>query len=106
MKLVTFVQDEKRESVGVLLEDSASIADLSPDFTDMLSLIDAGGEALEFARNIQADERRHIALSSVRLRAPLPVPRQIRDCMLFEKHLRQAAATFVRIASVEVTDSS
>lgn len=97
MKLVTFLQGEDRESVGVLLDDLTTIVDLTPDFVDMLSLIDGGDAALQRARSAMEEENRRIPLSAVRLKAPLPVPRQIRDCMLFEKHLLQASAAFVRM---------
>lgn len=97
VKLITFVQDNGPEKVGALLDDDATVVDLSEDFSRMLDLIDAGPAGLEAARRRVAEAGRTLALNAVSLRAPLPVPRQIRDCMLFEKHLQQAGAQFVRM---------
>lgn len=96
MKLITFVQDNGPEKVGALLDD-ATVVDLSHDFPRMLDLIDAGPAGLETARRLVAEAGRTLALNAVSLRAPLPVPRQIRDCMLFEQHLQQAGEQFVRM---------
>ncbi|MBI9082018.1 MAG: fumarylacetoacetate hydrolase family protein [Desulfobacterales bacterium] len=97
MKLVTFVHENGPEKVGAMLDDETTLVDLSDDFPRMLDLIDAGPDGLETARKAVASAERTLPLRSVSLRAPLPVPRQIRDCMLFEKHLRQAGEQFVRM---------
>lgn len=95
MKLVTFRDlDGATDRLGVVLGDGA-IAALDPGrnpvFASMLALIDAGPEGLEAARDALSSAPR-LPAETVRLRAPLPRPRQIRDALSFEKHLRQARA--------------
>lgn len=96
MKLVTFFSGPCQH-IGALLSDGRTIvdftsADPSPWFHDMLSLIDGGCNALVRAREL-ADKATHtVDISEVRLCAPVPQPRQMRDFLVFEKHLRQARA--------------
>lgn len=97
MKLLTFDHQGNRH-IGALLADSAAISDLTasepsaPHFRDMLALIDGGAEALAEARALVERPRVQLSLSAVRLLAPVPEPRQMRDFLCFEKHLRQARA--------------
>lgn len=98
MKLLSFDSpDAARVRVGVLSSDEQTVLDLkvaagsehAEIFDDMLSLIDAGDDGLKYAEDIRKSwptsaER---ALSSLRILAPIPVPRQIRDCLVFEEHL-------------------
>ena len=58
----------------------------------MLALIDGGADALAQAQTIAAAPRTIARLSDVRLRSPVPEPRQMRDFLSFEKHVRQARA--------------
>jgi 2-keto-4-pentenoate hydratase/2-oxohepta-3-ene-1,7-dioic acid hydratase in catechol pathway len=97
MKLVTFDVPGGEQHIGALLADGERIVDLTassdvPAFRDMLSLIDGGEAALDRARALLARPRSGVAVArqDVRLRAPLPVPRQMRDFLAFERHLRQA----------------
>jgi len=97
MKLVTFVTQENQTHIGAVSPGNGVLVDFTaasgePCFRDMLSLIDAGDRGLERARELL--ERRTVEreISRVRLLAPLPVPRQMRDFLVFEKHLRQARA--------------
>lgn len=73
-----------------------AIVDLSTSFDSMLALIDGGAEALAHARASVAAARDVVALSEVRLEAPL-MPRQMRDMMSFEQHYRQSLAQAVRM---------
>lgn len=91
MKLVTFLS-QGREKIGALQEDLSTIADLSDKFPDMLTLIDGGSPALDEARRAAGSPSAKVQLADVALRAPVPVPRQVRDCMCFEKHVKQAFA--------------
>jgi 2-keto-4-pentenoate hydratase/2-oxohepta-3-ene-1,7-dioic acid hydratase in catechol pathway len=97
MKLLTFEHNGTRH-IGALLADSRTVSDFTasepsaPHFRDMLSLIDAGAEASAEARDLVARPKVRLALSAVRLLAPIPEPRQMRDFLCFEKHLRQARA--------------
>jgi 2-keto-4-pentenoate hydratase/2-oxohepta-3-ene-1,7-dioic acid hydratase in catechol pathway len=103
MKFATFVGFNKRPQLGVVDVEQRIVLSLSaayaqahgrthPDFADMLSLIDAAGPGLERAAELarkwppEASED----LDQVKLLAPLPIPRQIRDCMAFEEHVRNS----------------
>ena len=106
MKLVTFRDAQGHERIGSLAPGSV-IVDLAAGdsavgptpqawFHDMLALIDGGEPALDRARAVsEAVVARGIAEATVpagsaTLLAPVPVPRQMRDCLSFEKHLVQA----------------
>lgn len=96
MKLITF-DTSGEQHVGALLDDLQTVVDLTasdaaPHYRTMLALIDGGDAALERARQLVASPRATVPLASVRLRAPLPEPRQMRDFLSFEKHVRQARA--------------
>jgi 2-keto-4-pentenoate hydratase/2-oxohepta-3-ene-1,7-dioic acid hydratase in catechol pathway len=93
MKLTTFLTADGSEHIGAVLPDESRVVDFtasdpSPAFRDMLSLIDGGPAALAKARTLKQSH----ALSSVKLLAPLPRPRRLRDCLAFEKHVRQSRA--------------
>jgi 2-keto-4-pentenoate hydratase/2-oxohepta-3-ene-1,7-dioic acid hydratase in catechol pathway len=96
MKLVTFETNGARH-IGAMLADGKTIADFgasssAPHFRDMLALIDGGAAALDEARTIVASPKTTASLDAVKLLAPVPEPRQMRDFLCFEKHLRQARA--------------
>ncbi|HET9903889.1 MAG TPA: fumarylacetoacetate hydrolase family protein [Xanthobacteraceae bacterium] len=92
MKLATFVNAQGKPTVGIVDTARDAILDLAPEFTDMLALIDAGPAGLEKARALAAQwpENRARPLKGTRLLAPLPEPRQMRDCLVFEAHLRNS----------------
>ena len=69
----------------------------------MLALIDGGAAALAEARAVEASPKATVALAEVRLRAPVPEPRQMRDFLCFEKHLVQAFEAVAKLASTGVT---
>ena len=108
MKLATFVSLDGREPrLGVVTPDETAIVDVArerertsggaaPELSSMQALIEGGHDAVELARDLATRPGAlSIALSDVRLLAPLPLPVQIRDCMCFEEHLTgsmQAAA--------------
>jgi len=96
MKLLTF-KTQGSEHIGALLDDGKTVADFTaasdaPPFRGMLELIDGGPAALEQAAELARQARSTVGLASVELCSPLPVPRQIRDFLAFEKHIRQARA--------------
>lgn len=97
MKLVSFITQGGAEHIGSVIDEGRTVidftaSDASPVFRSMLDLIDAGTEGLE--RAAQTERRGAVghSIDQVRLRAPLPEPRQMRDFLSFEKHLRQARA--------------
>ena len=98
MKLVTFLAPEGQQHIGALSDDAASIVDFtasdpSPHFHNMLALIDGGPDALDRARKLKESSKSIVVpQAGQRLLAPVPEPRQMRDCLCFEKHIRQASA--------------
>jgi 2-keto-4-pentenoate hydratase/2-oxohepta-3-ene-1,7-dioic acid hydratase in catechol pathway len=106
MRLVTFNQADRGAHVGALVDGDRSIVDLrlaaergnrpAQTFRTMLALIDGGERALDDARalldqavNAGIDDA-IVARDDVALLAPVPVPRQMRDFLCFEQHLRNA----------------
>lgn len=96
MKLITFTKEGGDEKVGALLDDLKTIVDLSNHFSSMLDLIDGQEASLTIAGKAVAEKKKTISIDTVRLLAPIPRPRQMRDCMLFEKHLKQAGQQIAR----------
>jgi 2-keto-4-pentenoate hydratase/2-oxohepta-3-ene-1,7-dioic acid hydratase in catechol pathway len=107
MKLATFIDPAHHTAIGAVDTASQTVLALqaahrqhkgsdSPHLVDMLALMDGGEAALALAREIEhlgagAGPHRH-ALASVKLLAPVPVPRQIRDFNNAEDHMRNAPA--------------
>ena len=108
MKLITYESDG-RQRVGVLRgAGEEMIVDLAagvrhigreqdaPHMSSMLTLIEGGAAALELAREVLATAEKggsvwgDVPAGSVRWKAPLPVPPQLRDCMMFEEHLQNS----------------
>jgi 2-keto-4-pentenoate hydratase/2-oxohepta-3-ene-1,7-dioic acid hydratase in catechol pathway len=103
VRLVTFVDSSGTERIGALFDNDRRIADLASAeaqsgrpgtnaFANMLALIDGGEPALDRARNLLAQVAAGsldtaVASDAVRLLAPIPVPRQMRDFLCFEQHL-------------------
>lgn len=91
MKLVTFVASGV-ERIGAIHADGFvvdfSAADTALPRT-MQALIEAGDDALAAGRSWldKAPAHARVAMDDVRLRAPLPAPRRLRDAFLFLEHL-------------------
>jgi 2-keto-4-pentenoate hydratase/2-oxohepta-3-ene-1,7-dioic acid hydratase in catechol pathway len=102
MKLVTFERvgpagDGGVPHVGAIVAAGERVvdftaADPSPWFHDMLALIDGGEPALDRARALERAAAHTLAMGEVRLLAPIPVPRRLRDFLSFEQHVRQSRA--------------
>jgi 2-keto-4-pentenoate hydratase/2-oxohepta-3-ene-1,7-dioic acid hydratase in catechol pathway len=108
MKLVTFEINQARH-IGAMLADGNTIADFTaassaPHFRDMLALIDGGAAALEEARALEKSPKATVALPAATLLAPVLEPRQMRDFLCFEQHLRQARANRYLFAGGERGD--
>jgi 2-keto-4-pentenoate hydratase/2-oxohepta-3-ene-1,7-dioic acid hydratase in catechol pathway len=99
MKLCTFITGGRGVSIGVVDVARGSILDLqlaaarkplgsSESFSDMLTLIEGLPGSLERARELEAAWPRDasVPLAGATLLAPLPEPRQMRDCLVFEEH--------------------
>ena len=105
MKLATFLDSSGAPAIGVVDPARGAVLDLAAasrargpqadeKFADMLALIDAGPAGLDTARQLAAAWPREaaVALAGLRLLAPLPLPRQMRDCLVFEDHLKNGMA--------------
>lgn len=99
MKLATFENLSGRRKIGVVLEGGVlDLADAhvrirkgtAVHLTEMLALIDAGEHGLDQVRFLvdQMPEESLFPFDRIKLLAPLPLPRQIRDFLLFEEHLK------------------
>lgn len=92
MKLVTYRHEDQQDRLGVLVDDDQRVVDCAsalpdePVLTSMQALMDAGQHGLRIVRDL-AHSVPSIPLADVRLRPPVPVPAQVRDCMCFEEHL-------------------
>jgi 2-keto-4-pentenoate hydratase/2-oxohepta-3-ene-1,7-dioic acid hydratase in catechol pathway len=96
MKLATFIGRNDAPAIGVVDTARGAVLDLSAagaTHTDMLALIDAGEAGLAQVRRLAAAWPREaeIPLAGLRLLAPL-LPRQMRDCLVFEDHLKNGMA--------------
>jgi 2-keto-4-pentenoate hydratase/2-oxohepta-3-ene-1,7-dioic acid hydratase in catechol pathway len=95
MRLLTFL--EAGEHRLGRLDGGDSVVDLtaigSPRLANMLAYLDGGDTARGEAETATSPTRR---LDELTLLAPLPRPRSVRDCMVFERHIVQATRTIVR----------
>src|SRR5438552_19033878 len=105
MRLVTYVDTQGAERAGALIDGDSAVLSLqlasqhrhggnASELSSVLALIEAGPPALEAARALveRAPREAVVPRASVRLRAPLQPPPQMRDCSCFELHLRQSFA--------------
>lgn len=109
MKLVTFERGAARH-IGDYKAKTGLVLDLTeasgndPAFATMMDLIDGGEAALTHAREMCADaglQAKHaVPEDRIRLLAPLPVPRQIRDFSVFPGHIKQAPRGMRRLAAL------
>jgi 2-keto-4-pentenoate hydratase/2-oxohepta-3-ene-1,7-dioic acid hydratase in catechol pathway len=109
MKLVTFETRDGARHIGAVLPGEReavdfTASDAAPHFRDMLALIDGGTPALEQARALVAKAPRRMPLDKVRLLAPVPEPRQMRDFLSFEKHVRNARANMPTLSGGQRLD--
>ncbi|MGG1943333.1 fumarylacetoacetate hydrolase family protein [Trinickia sp. NRRL B-1857] len=105
MKLVTYRRGERGFRAGALVDDGASIIDLSaasahadargvadPRFDSVLAMIGGADAALERAYELvrSAPASARVPRAEAILDAPVQPPVQMRDCLCFEGHLIQA----------------
>lgn len=93
MKFLTFL-NASAPHLGALAPDGG-IVDLTgrsnvPALQSMLALIDAGEYGLAQAQRLVAEATATIDPHTVEWLAPLPRPRQMRDFLVFEEHMRMA----------------
>jgi 2-keto-4-pentenoate hydratase/2-oxohepta-3-ene-1,7-dioic acid hydratase in catechol pathway len=112
VKLITFELAPGILRLGALrADDETRIVDLAAgaaaigvkqtsELSSMLALIEAGPAGLGLANQVMAAAAGSaadtswagIAASSVKWRSPMPVPPQLRDCLMFEEHLLNSYA--------------
>jgi 2-keto-4-pentenoate hydratase/2-oxohepta-3-ene-1,7-dioic acid hydratase in catechol pathway len=119
VKLASF-QVAESVHVGIVHSSETKIFDLTKAarddnragmaFSSMLDLIDGGRAALECAQDVFArrsdDPRFELKVEVARLLAPLPEPRQMRDFMVFEKHILQSSRGMKRLVARASGDES
>ena len=101
MRLITFVSNGE-EALGAWIDHDSQIVHLAraaqlngapePGFSSMISLIEAGPQIWDKARDLveRAMPDALLETKDSRLLAPLPRPTQIRDCLCFPAHLEGA----------------
>lgn len=122
MKLITFEVPSGALKLGALRDDSEGlIIDLAAGALDiglensslasMLSLIEAGpggfqiaSEVVDAAKMMQHREWAGISSSSIKWKSPLPVPPQLRDCLMFEEHLLNSYAMLRKTLAEQEAD--
>jgi 2-keto-4-pentenoate hydratase/2-oxohepta-3-ene-1,7-dioic acid hydratase in catechol pathway len=110
MKLATYAGPEGRPTLGLVDIERMSMLDLAaasaglrgsadPVLMSMLALIEAGPEGLATVQALANEWQDKFAspLRSLRLLSPLPVPPQVRDCLVFEQHLVNAQAQWEKM---------
>lgn len=105
MKFATFVAADGKPAIGIVDAGKARILDVREvkpealagrriEYRNLVDLIRDGASsaalrAVPLAR--LSDDARWLGLGGLTLLAPLPVPEQIRDCSVFERHIRDGA---------------
>ncbi|RME68182.1 MAG: fumarylacetoacetate hydrolase family protein [Alphaproteobacteria bacterium] len=115
MRLVTFQGASGTDRLGALVDGdwvfdlqaaAAANGQDSRPFASMLSLIESGAGGLEAARRL-LDVKivdALVAPGAYRLRAPLPVPPQMRDFLSFEEHLKNSLESAIKIRAAMSDD--
>jgi 2-keto-4-pentenoate hydratase/2-oxohepta-3-ene-1,7-dioic acid hydratase in catechol pathway len=95
MKLVTFLDKNQQSRIGWLAGESIVDMRLASEKlpTDMLTFIDNHEEYFQVIKSLGAITP-HYSLEEVKLLAPLPNPRSIRDYIGFEMHMLNASRSF------------
>jgi 2-keto-4-pentenoate hydratase/2-oxohepta-3-ene-1,7-dioic acid hydratase in catechol pathway len=104
MRLISYETDGQTK-LGSWIDGDTRIVDLASAeeayaaFSSMQALIEAGPPAWARARELTADPpvAAIIPTAAVTLRAPLPRPIHIRDCLSFEQHLINATKATVEL---------
>lgn len=108
MKLVTYDKGDGIARPGVVVSDGTEIIDLARAsdgaIPSIQALIEGGEAAMERARAAETGRDERIALAEVRLRAPVEPPIQMRDCLCFETHLKQAFQQARKLRAREAAD--
>jgi len=112
MKLATFQRPDGAVVIGTVNTEFGAVLDLAfaskllgeiPDrsLDSMLDLIEAGDAGLAGVQALVHEWPKQAVypLADVRLLSPLPIPSQIRDCLVFEQHLLNAMKTWEKLTN-------
>jgi 2-keto-4-pentenoate hydratase/2-oxohepta-3-ene-1,7-dioic acid hydratase in catechol pathway len=117
MRLVTFQKNGGPDKAGAFLDDNSRIVDLATahaaafgaefaNLSSVLSIVEGGDAALDRAYETmkKAPASTIHRRDEVRLRAPIQPPPQMRDCLCFELHLKQAFAASRKLTAQRSAD--
>ncbi|MDI6025048.1 fumarylacetoacetate hydrolase family protein [Corticibacterium sp. UT-5YL-CI-8] len=113
MKLATYQTEGGARRIGIVHDNNMRLFDLAeaarhagrdvPAFASMLDLIDGGAAALKQASELFEAHKEVAelsgAISDLTLLSPLPEPRQMRDGMSYETHIRQSGRGMRRLVA-------
>ncbi|TAK84105.1 MAG: FAA hydrolase family protein [Betaproteobacteria bacterium] len=112
MKLCTYQVGNGPMKLGVALLERNRLLDVAAAhaslrgapmaaLSSMLALIESGAAGMQVLRELtersSSLEPHLVDMAKVKLRPPLPVPLQIRDCSVFEAHVRNGGAGMARL---------
>jgi 2-keto-4-pentenoate hydratase/2-oxohepta-3-ene-1,7-dioic acid hydratase in catechol pathway len=107
MKLLTF-KLQGTDYLGALADTGiVNLSAAAPDeiaFSSMQQFIEAGQSALDRAYALLASNPVTIPAGQVDWLAPLPLPAQIRDCLGFEEHLKNAFDSAMKLSAMAADD--
>jgi len=107
MKLLTFKQ-QGAEYLGALTDTGVvNLSAAAPEdlaFSSMQHFIEAGQPALDRAYALLASGPASTPPEQVDWLAPLPLPAQIRDCLGFEEHLKNAFESAIKLSAMAAKD--
>ena len=107
MKLLTFKQ-QGAEYLGALTDTGVvNLSAAAPEdlaFSSMQHFIEAGQPALDRAYALLASGPASTPSEQVDWLAPLPLPAQIRDCLGFEEHLKNAFESAIKLSAMAAKD--
>ena len=107
MKLLTF-KLQGADYLGALTDTGvvnlSAAAPTDTAFTSMQQFIEAGQPALDRAYALLASNPVTISADRIDWLAPLPIPTQIRDCLGFEAHLKNAFESAMKLSAMAADD--
>ena len=107
MKLLTF-KLQGTDYLGALADTGiVNLSAAAPDdiaFSSMQQFIEAGQSALDRAYSLLASNPVTIPAGQVDWLAPLPLPAQMRDCLGFEEHLKNAFESAMKLSAMAADD--
>ena len=107
MKLLTF-KLQGADYLGALTDTGVvNLSAAAPEeiaFSSMQQFIEAGQPALDRAYALLASNPVTIPSDQIDWLAPLPLPAQIRDCLGFEEHLKNAFESAMKLSAMAADD--